>query len=29
MRFALALRGIINKCLTYSVLTDSRSPQTC
>jgi transposase-like protein len=29
MRFALALRGIINKRLTYTALTGSESPQTC
>jgi transposase-like protein len=29
MRFALALKGIINKRLTYSTLTDSELPQTC
>lgn len=29
MRFALALKGIINKRLTYSALTGSELPQTC
>lgn len=29
MRFALALKGIINKRLTYNVLTGSELPQTC
>jgi hypothetical protein len=29
MRFALALRGIINKRLTYTALTGSELPQTC
>lgn len=29
MRFALALKGIINKRLTYSALTGSEVPQTC
>jgi transposase-like protein len=29
MRFALALKGIINKRLTYAVLTGSEVPQTC
>ena len=29
MRFALALKGIINKRLTYSALTGAELPQTC
>ena len=29
MRFALALKGIINKRLTYAALTGSELPQTC
>lgn len=29
MRFALALKGIINKRLTYTALTGSEVPQTC
>jgi transposase-like protein len=29
MRFALALKGIINKRLTYTALTGSELPQTC
>jgi hypothetical protein len=29
MRFALALKGIINKRLTYVALTGSELPQTC
>jgi len=29
MRFALALKGILNKRLTYSALTGSELPQTC
>lgn len=29
MRFALALKGIINKRLTYNALTGSELPQTC
>jgi len=29
MRFALALRGIINKRLTYAALTGSELPETC
>jgi hypothetical protein len=29
MRFALGLKGIINKRLTYSALTGSELPQTC
>ncbi len=29
LRFALALKGIINKRLTYSALTGSELPQTC
>ena len=28
-RFALALKGIINKRLTYTALTGSELPQTC
>jgi hypothetical protein len=28
-RFALALKGIINKRLTYNALTGSELPQTC
>jgi hypothetical protein len=28
-RFALALKGIINKRLTYAALTRSELPQTC
>ena len=28
-RFALALRGIVNKRLTYTALTGSELPQTC
>src|SRR4030095_16581550 len=29
MRFALALKGIVNKRLTYTALTGSELPQTC
>ena len=29
MRFALALKGIIGKRLTYTALTGSELPQTC
>jgi hypothetical protein len=29
MRFALALKGILNKRLTYVALTGSELPQTC
>jgi hypothetical protein len=29
MRFALALKGILGKRLTYSALTGSELPQTC
>ena len=29
MRFALALKGIIDKRLTYTALTGSELPQTC
>jgi hypothetical protein len=29
MRFVLALKGILNKRLTYAVLTGSELPQTC
>jgi hypothetical protein len=29
MRFALALKGILNKRLTHSALTDSELPETC
>jgi hypothetical protein len=29
MRFALALKGILNKRLTYTALTGKEMPQTC
>ena len=29
MRFAHALKGILNKRLTYTALTGSELPQTC